>query len=583
MTKPTPAKPLVVGKVLSLNVGGPRDIEWEGATIRTAIWKDPVEGPRMARKINVDGDDQADRVGHGGEHRAVFVYQIESYHYWEKQLHRDDFVYGQFGENLTVSGLTDDKVCIGDQYRIGDALFEVTQPRVTCFRLAIRMNEPAMPSLAVAHHRPGFYFRVLEEGLISAGNEIALVKVGPQRLTVADVDGLLYLPNRSTAKLKRAVKVPALSEGWRESFRSLLEQNNKPAVPGPAWTGFRPLAVNALTPESTNVLSVHLTAPEGSAPLTAPLPGQYLTIKLPVNGPDQPSVIRSYSLSASEITDGYRISVKHEPQGVGSGYIHERLAVGDSIQVAAPRGAFVLRNDEKPVVLVSAGVGVTPVLAMLHSLAATQSTRAIWWIHGARNSQQHPFKSEVEHLVEGLGMARKVVLYSEPLPSDRCDGVGRITSERLLGGEIPKAAEYYLCGPETFMHDLSAGLAARGVPPERINTEAFKQGAAITPGRLGDRPPAHQPSGPPGTGAAVTFSRSNLTVAWDDGYPNLLEFAEACDVPASYGCRHGVCHYCETGVLSGSYEYGTEPLERPAADRVLLCCAQPTSEMTLEL
>jgi MOSC domain-containing protein YiiM len=93
MTKPTTAKHAVVGKVLSLNVGGPRDIEWEGATVRTAIWKDPVDGPRMARKINIDGDDQADRVGHGGEHRAVFVYQIESYHYWQKQLHRDDFVY----------------------------------------------------------------------------------------------------------------------------------------------------------------------------------------------------------------------------------------------------------------------------------------------------------------------------------------------------------------------------------------------------------------------------------------------------------------------------------------------------------
>jgi MOSC domain-containing protein YiiM len=165
----------VVGRLLSLNVGRPRDVEWEGTTIRTAIWKEPVEGPRMVRKINIDGDDQADRVGHGGEHRAVFVYQIESYRYWEQQLNRDDFVNGQFGENFTVQGLADNEVCVGDHYRIGQALFEVTQPRVTCFRLAIRMNEPAMPSLAVAHHRPGFYFRVLEEGLVQAGDQITLV------------------------------------------------------------------------------------------------------------------------------------------------------------------------------------------------------------------------------------------------------------------------------------------------------------------------------------------------------------------------------------------------------------------------
>jgi len=582
MTKHATAE-RVVGEVLSLNVGGPRDIEWEGTIVRTAIWKDPVEGPRLARKINIAGDDQADRVGHGGEHRAVFVYQIESYHYWEKQLKRKDFVYGQFGENLTVTGLADDAVCVGDHYRIGDALFEVTQPRVTCFRLAIRLNEPAMPSLAVAHHRPGFYFRVLEEGLIQAGNKIVLVKVGPQQLTVADVDGLLYLPNRSIGKLKRAVKIPALSEGWRDSFEALLEQRDKPTAPEPGWTGFRPLIVSALTTESGKVLSVNFHAPDGTPQLTAPRPGQYLTIKLPVHGPDEPPLIRSYSLSASDITDGYRISVKHEPGGVGSGYIHERLAVGDTIQAAAPRGTFVLHDDEKPVVLVSAGVGITPVLAMLESLVGAHRSRPVWWIHGARNGQEHPFKDEVDRLVRELTMGSKIVLYSDPLPGDQCDAVGRIAPERLLGGGIPNDAEYYLCGPEGFMHDLSAGLAARGVQPQRIHTEAFKQGTPITPGRLGDRPAPHQPAGPPGTAAPVTFSRSSLTVAWDDSYPNLLEFAEACDVPASYGCRHGVCHYCEVGVLSGDYEYGTEPLERPASDKVLLCCAQPTSEMTLEL
>ncbi|HEX4010260.1 MAG TPA: MOSC and FAD-binding oxidoreductase domain-containing protein [Solirubrobacteraceae bacterium] len=579
-----PANPeRVVGRLLSLNVGGPRDIDWEGTTIRTAIWKEAVKGPRMARKINIDGDDQADRVGHGGEHRAIFVYQIEAYRYWEKQLKRDDFVHGQFGENFTVQGLADNEVRIGDHYRIGQALFEVTQPRVTCFRLAIRMNEPAMPSLAVAHHRPGFYFRVLEEGLVQAGDQITLVEVGLQHLTVADIDGLLYLPNRSIGKLKRAVEIPALSEGWRQSFRALLEQGDTPGSPKPGWVGFRPLVVTTLTRESSNVLSVHFKAPDGAEPLTVPEPGQYLTVKLPVNGPDQPPLIRSYSLSASDIDDGYRISVKHEPNGIGSGYIHEHLVISDTIQTAAPRGTFLLRQDERPVVFVSAGVGITPVLAMLESLAAASSNRQVWWIHGARNSQQHPFMREVDELIGELSAARKAVLYSDPLPNDVCDAVGRIAADRLFGGDIPHDSEYYLCGPEGFMHDLSAGLVSRGVPPERVRTEAFQQGAPITPGKLADRKPPHQPTEPPGTGVAVTFSRSNLTVAWDDSYPNLLEFAEACDVPASYGCRHGVCHYCETGVLGGEYAYSTEPLERPTPDKVLLCCAKPTSEMTLEI
>ena len=136
-----------VGTLISLNVGMPRDISWRGRTVHTAIWKDPVAGRRRVSRLNVDGDGQGDLQGHGGEHRAVFVYQLDSYRHWAKQLDRSDLVHGQFGENFTVDGLADDEVCIGDRYRIGSALFEVTQPRVTCYRVGIRMNEPRMPAL----------------------------------------------------------------------------------------------------------------------------------------------------------------------------------------------------------------------------------------------------------------------------------------------------------------------------------------------------------------------------------------------------------------------------------------------------
>src|SRR6476660_566156 len=184
----------MTGRLLSLNVGGPRDVAWQGKTVRTAIWKDPVEGPRMVRRINIDGDDQADRLAHGGEHRAVFVYQLESYRYWERELGRHDFDYGQFGENFTVGGLADDEVCVGDRYRIGGALFEVTQPRVTCYRVGIRMADPRIPALLVQHRRPGFYLRVLEEGAVTADDDIVKVADGPHGMTVAQVDALLYLP-----------------------------------------------------------------------------------------------------------------------------------------------------------------------------------------------------------------------------------------------------------------------------------------------------------------------------------------------------------------------------------------------------
>src|SRR6476661_3786815 len=134
-----------MARLLSVNVGLPREVEWQGRTVHTGIWKEPAEGPQMVRRLNIDGDGQGDLAGHGGENRAVFVYQIESYRYWEEQLDRHDFTYGQFGENFTVEGLPDDEVCIGDRYRIRDAIFEVTQPRVTCYRVGIRMDEPRMP------------------------------------------------------------------------------------------------------------------------------------------------------------------------------------------------------------------------------------------------------------------------------------------------------------------------------------------------------------------------------------------------------------------------------------------------------
>src|SRR5713101_80381 len=167
----------------------------------------------MVRRLNIDGDKQGDLAGHGGEQRAVFVYQIESYHYWERQLDRNDFVFGQFGENFTVDGLSDEEVCIGDQYRIGSALFEVTQPRVTCYRVGIRMNEPQMPALLVAHGRPGFYFRVIEEGEVEAGDEIVPVAAGPERMSVFEVNALLYMPGHPRNQLERALRITALSEG----------------------------------------------------------------------------------------------------------------------------------------------------------------------------------------------------------------------------------------------------------------------------------------------------------------------------------------------------------------------------------
>jgi ferredoxin-NADP reductase/MOSC domain-containing protein YiiM/ferredoxin len=576
------------GRLLSLNVGGPREVEWEGRTIRTAIWKEPVVGPRMVRKINIDGDDQADRAAHGGEHRAVYVYQIESYRYWEQQLDRDDFAYGQFGENFTVQGLADNEVCIGDHYQIGEAIFEVTQPRVTCFRLGIRMHDPRMPSLLVAHHRPGFYLRVLREGAVQAGAEIHRLRSGPERLSVAEIDGLLYLPHRSQRTLKRALRIAALSDGWKGSFRALLDQAEQTSQPSPAaWPGFQPLTVTAIRRESSTIVSLTLAPADAVAVTNGIGAGQYLTVRLRPEGPDRPPVIRSYSMSSTASAAGYRISVKREAHGAGSAFLQDHVRVGDTIDAAAPRGRFTLRDGRRPVVLISAGVGATPVLAMLHALAEQHDSREVWWLHGARRRAERPFSAEVDRLLASLPNAHRIVSHSRPgpgeIPGTDFDAVGRLSIETITAAGIAIDADYYLCGPEGFMQSLSAALVARGTHPEHVAMETFGATAVIAPGFTGERPAPHPPSGPAGTGPAVTFTRSNLTVPWDASCPNLLEFAEACDVPVSFGCRTGVCHNCESGLLAGEITYTTPPLEPPDSDHVLVCCAQPTTEVTLEL
>jgi ferredoxin-NADP reductase/MOSC domain-containing protein YiiM/ferredoxin len=574
----------MTGRLLSVNVGGPRDVEWQGKTVRTAIWKEPVDGPQMVRRINIDGDDQADRLAHGGEHRAVFVYQIDSYRYWEHELGRSDFTCGQFGENFTVDGLADDAVCIGDRYRIGGALFEVTQPRVTCYRVGIRLNEPAMPTLLVAHHRPGFYFRVLEEGLVQAGDEIQKVADGPEQLTVADIDALLYLPGKSRPLLERALRVPALSKGWQGSFRELLAKDeHKPARP--AWAGFQPLRVADIRRESSTISSFLLAPIDTDAPAPAADAGQYLTVRVrPDDG--EPSMIRNYSLSDLADARGYRISVKRD--GAVSSYLHERVEVGDQLDVAAPRGSFVLEAGTRPVVLLSAGVGATPVLAMLHALVRDHTGRPVWWLHSARNREEQAFSAEVDQLLAELPDSHRLVAYSRPDGTDAAhaehDLEGRMDLDTLKNAAVPADADYYLCGPDGFMRAIGAALTAHGVAPERVATEVFGAVAAHASGIVesGHREP-HEPDGPPGTGPLVTFVRSNVEVPWNDRYPSLLDFAEACDVPVSFGCRNGTCHTCESGLLAGDVSYFIDPLEPPPDGRVLVCSTRPSSELALDL
>lgn len=582
-----------MARLLSVNIGMPRPIAWRGKTVVTGIWKDAVAGRRRVGRLNIDGDGQGDLGGHGGEQRAVFVYQIASYRYWEAQLGRSGFVPGQFGENFTIDGLADDEVCIGARYRIGSALFEVTQPRVTCYRVGIRMDEPRMAALLTSSNRTGFYLRVIEEGEVEAGDTIVPVAAGPEAMTVAEVNALLYSGRHPPERLERVLRIAALSPGWRGSFEALLRNPDAPGNAGlvaplahPAAPGFRPLRVTRIARESAGIISIGLQDPAGKA-LTLPLAGQFLVLRLHP-APDGPPLFRSYSLSGAPSDALYRISVKVEPDGTAGNYLARQLRSGDLLDVSEPRGAFTLQPGAGPVVLLSSGVGVTPVLAMLHALSAQTSGREVWWLHGARDGAAHAFAAEVRTLLAALPNGHSRIWYSRPAAQDALgrdyDAAGRMTVADLERMKLPRAADFYLCGPTGFLDELRAGLEAWGVAAACIHVELFGGRPALTPGiaAVAARAP-HQPEGSPGTGALVSFARSGLTVRWRGQEQSLLELAEACDVPVRWSCRTGVCHNCESGLVSGAVDYDPDPLDAPAPGNILICCCRPRGDLVIDI
>jgi ferredoxin-NADP reductase/MOSC domain-containing protein YiiM len=586
-----------MARLLSVNVGLPRDIEWRGRTVHTGIWKNPVLGRCRVGRLNLDGDGQGDLAGHGGEQRAVFVYQMESYRYWQEQLKRANLVHGQFGENFTIEGFEDDAVCIGDRYRIGSALFEVTQPRVTCYRVGIRMDEPRMPALLTSSGRPGFYFRVLQEGEVGADDEIVKIGEAKERMTVREINALLYSPDHARDRLERALRIEALSPGWRASFEALLQSPARgngggnaglapEAAAHPAAPGFRRLAVKAIDRDSADVLSLTIESPDGQS-LQMALPGQYVVLRL------QPAtaspLFRSYSLSGPVSTERYRISVKIEPNGVAGSWLREHIRVGDPIEVSSPRGSFILESGERPVVLLSAGIGATPVLAMLYALAAARSTRQVLWLHAARDREHHPFVAEVRRMMLALPHGRSYVCYSRPGSLDKLgedfDRAGHFSRSVFDEAGVPREAEVYLCGPTRFMADMKEALASLGVAPDRMHVEIFNGGESMTPGVVGaaTRIP-HLPKDDANTGPLVSFARSGIDAHWKaSAYQSILELAEACDVPVRWSCRAGVCHSCESGLVSGAVVYRPEPLDKPADGNVLVCCSQPIRDVVIDL
>lgn len=579
-------------KLLSVNVALPKEVLHKGKTVTTGIFKEPVEGRAMVRRLNIDGDGQADLIGHGGEFRAVYVYSFDNYTYWERELKRTDFKFGQFGENLTVEGMLDQDIHVGDKFRIGTALFEVTQPRVPCYKLAIKMAVEGFYGQILKSGRLGFYFRVLEEGKIGAGDSIEKTESHPVRMNIADVNSLMYFDKDNRNEMKRALSIKALSPGWQHVFEDRLA---KAKTAGPAEQKLRTFVVERKEPESETITSFYLV-PEDRKALDPFLPGQYLPLKLDIPGQYQP-ILRTYSLSDRPKADTYRLSIKREPApkdqpdvypGVASNYFHDEVTIGTKLLAQSPRGKFFLDpHSDRPVVLLSAGVGLTPLVSMLNAIVETGSGRQTFFLHGCRNGREHALGDHIRKIASENENVHVHIRYSQPSPQDvkgqDYDDKGYVDIELVKRLVLNKDLDFYLCGPAPFMKSLFNGLLDWGVPEVRIHYEFFgpasvlkERGRVATAKRVAEATQCCED-------IEVTFSKSGIKANWNPSFESILDLAEANGLSPDYSCRSGICHTCICKLEEGEVDYVLEPLDAPEEGTVLICCSKPKSHVVVDV
>ena len=580
-------------KLVSVNLSIPKEIVHDNKSVTTGIFKTPAVGRVMLRRLNLSGDGQGDLWGHGGAFRAVYVYSLENYDYWQRELGGDNFGYGQFGENFTVEGMLDDDIRVGDVFRIGGALVEVSQPRIPCYKLAIKMGIRGFQNRFLESGRVGFYFRVLEEGEVGAGDRFELVRRDPGGMTVREVSDLLFLNTEDLEGTRRALSIPALSHGWKGSFEERLAMAG---VPTETRKGFRNLVVQRKEAESATITSFYLVAADG-APLEEFLPGQFLTFDLAI--PDQPGpVMRTYSLSDSPDRDYYRVSIKREPSprdrpdlpsGLSSNYFHKQVDEDTTLRVGPPRGKFHLDPDsDRSVVLLSGGVGLTPLISMMNAIVRSDSGRRVWFIHGTRNGREHAMSTHVRRMARENDNVNVHIRYSAPASDDLegqdYDSKGRVDIE-LLQQLLPfDNYEFYLCGPPPFMKSLYCDLLWAGVAKSRIHYEFFGPASALTDEAepLGQAP-VRSAGEELGGECDVVFARSGVTATWNPDCESILDLAEHHGLNPDYSCRSGICRTCMCELIEGEVEYFEEPLNAPEPGCVLICVSKPKSKLVLEV
>ncbi|MGW9593951.1 MOSC domain-containing protein [Streptomyces chartreusis] len=576
------------GVLLSVNAGEAKPVTVQGETIVTAFGKSPMCG---AVQVEASGLATDDHVWAANDpDRALLFYQRSYYDIWNSELGRR-LPHGAFGENLTFEGPTDDEVLLGDELRIGEARLRVTQPRIPCRKMGAWHGED-FPNRFLRSGRVGFFCRVVQPGLVRAGDKIELLRRGKDGMSMADLTRILYLQRPNLEELSRVLACSMLSTEMRDRAEQLLRRTKR----DDAWSGDRALVITARRREAAEVVSFDLADPEGTR-----LPdfeaGQFLTVTLNVPGTERP-VVRAYSLIGRSADGlGYRIGVKREsppatspgaPPGVASGYLHAEVKEGAQLLSRSPRGRFVVQPGDRPIALISAGIGITPMLAMLEQLAEREPQRPVFFAHGARSSDDLAFGPHVRRVVTAGDQLRSHLMFSRPGTEDVLgrdfDEAGRLTPA-ILERTLPSLdADYYICGPADFMADMVNGLIDRGVPEGQVHYEFFGAARPL----LGDAAGTETEPGPVAVDAdgrpiVVTFARSGISVEWRENTFSLLALAEQAGLSPESDCRTGVCGLCVSRLDDGEVEYVIDPMDDAQPGQVTVCCARPATSVMIDL
>jgi ferredoxin-NADP reductase/MOSC domain-containing protein YiiM len=574
-------------RLVGMAAGKTRTIEIRASAVQTAYIKAPVSGRCYVHESGLDGNETAVHPD------SIYAIAAEHYEYWAERLGADRATWlpGHFAENLTIAGLDESQLRVGDIIAVGDEVeLIVAGPRIPCFKLAWRLAQPdSFIREFGLSGRSGVYFGVRKTGWIEAGMPVSILHREPMHPTVADLAKLaLDCAHPPEQTLRLVLALPYLSKTAALVLGSLLMKVIDEGSNAALWKDWREFTITNTTDECATVKSFTLMPSDG-APLPRSRAGQFVTVQVPLS-PQEP-VIRPWSLSDyAENPDSLRITVKRESGGVGSSWLHDSARQGTRLMLRAPSGRFVLdRGGFLPVVLIGAGIGITPLLAMAKAhLARGADAPPLRLIHCVGSGETHPLKDELGSLAAAHPQLRLRYVYSRPGETDiqgqAFHQQGRLSVDDViaclddlaiaLGNKLVAIpwfeCDFYICGPGGFETTLTAGLAARGARRNRIFSERFHS--------HGD--PAASPWVEE---SEVVFERSGLSMTWTeaDGL-TLLQLAERAGLAPPSGCRIGVCLSCQCQIVAGDVRYDSRPIGEISEGGALLCCAKPaTSKVVL--